>query len=805
MCTNLNAGRGSLIVVALLWSCIWPREARGQEGWSGDAVTVSSPVFNPPATPGPRLAVDRNGNATAIWAQGESSTAVIQTSRYVAASQTWTPPALRSMPGEASGPNVAADASGNVVALWRRFDGAHHRIQAARYLDASDTWTVPVDLSAPGHHSAFAQVAVDPDGNAIALWWTELTASTGVVRTTRFSAATGTWSGVRDLVTADAIFASIAIACDPAGNAMTVFALDDDLYWAWYVAATDHWTGPGRFSSGGGGSPDVAMDADGNAIAVWVHSSGVTYGARFARALESWLLPTLIADSAVASPRIALNAAGDGQAVWVRTVGTQNLVEAMLYSATARTWTGPTVLSDAGSAYPAVDVAVDASGNALAVWSRAYAQPCGFLCLQGARYVAAARMWTLTDDLSHPLQAAYNPQVQFDGHGNAVTVWGQSSMGYSATQARTWRATPRAPTVTGVGAAPGALTLAFLPPETSEPQFVAVNYAYSIDDGATWTTRDPASTASPLIVGGLQDGIPYAVRLRAINAAGAAAVSAGVVAVAGAGPHTPSGLVTTSVTGNLVTLEWSAPSAGLVPATYVVEGGISPGEVLASLPTSSMAPRFTFVAPTGAFYVRVHAVAEGVRSGPSNEILLVVNLSAPPSAPAGLLGLVNGAGLTLSWTNTFAGGAPTSLWLTVTGAITTVLPLPMGETFTYSNVPPGTYTLAVVAANAAGVSPPSNAVSLTFPSPCGGSPQVPTNVSVWRDGPAVSMSWSPPASGPAVSSYVAYVSGAYVGSFTTTGRILSGAAAPGNYTLSVAAANACGTGVASASQTVIVP
>jgi hypothetical protein len=129
----------------------------------------------------------------------------------------------------------------------------------------------------------------------------------------------------------------------------------------------------------------------------------------------------------------------------------------------------------------------------------------------------------------------------------------------------------------------------------------------------------------------------------------------------------------------------------------------------------------------------------------------------------------------------------------------------MGETFTYPDVPAGTYRLAVVAANAGGVSPPSNAVTLTLPGPCGGSPQAPSNVRVWRDGPIVSMSWSPPASGPAVSSYIAYVSGAYVGSFTTTGRILTGAAGPGTYSLSVAAANVCGTGVASAIQTVIVP
>ena len=90
------------------------------------------------------------------------------------------------------------------------------------------------------------------------------------------------------------------------------------------------------------------------------------------------------------------------------------------------------------------------------------------------------------------------------------------------------------------------------------------------------------------------------------------------------------------MTGNLVTLEWAPPSAGLVPMAYVVEGGLAPGEVLASLSTGSAAPRFSFVAPTGAFYVRVHAVADDLRSGPSNEVRLVVNVPAPPFASSSL-------------------------------------------------------------------------------------------------------------------------------------------------------------------------
>ena len=74
------------------------------------------------------------------------------------------------------------------------------------------------------------------------------------------------------------------------------------------------------------------------------------------------------------------------------------------------------------------------------------------------------------------------------------------------------------------------------------------------------------------------------------------------------------------MTGNLVTLRWNAPLTGLVPTNFVLAGGVLPAEVLASIPTNSAAPIFTFVAPTGSFFVRVHTVSGVEQSGPSNEI-----------------------------------------------------------------------------------------------------------------------------------------------------------------------------------------
>jgi hypothetical protein len=103
------------------------------------------------------------------------------------------------------------------------------------------------------------------------------------------------------------------------------------------------------------------------------------------------------------------------------------------------------------------------------------------------------------------------------------------------------------------------------------------------------------------------------------------------------------------------------------------------------------------------------------------------------------------------------------------------------------------------------MSAPSNTVTLSFPNPCAGVPLAPTNLQTWKVGNTIFLAWSAPAGGPAVTSYTVWVSGAYVGSFGTTGRTLSGVAGPGSYVISVSAGNACGAGPATPPQTVVMP
>ena len=264
----------------------------------------------------------------------------------------------------------------------------------------------------------------------------------------------------------------------------------------------------------------------------------------------------------------------------------------------------------------------------------------------------------------------------------------------------------------------------------------------------------------------------------------------------------PTGLYAESIAGNVVTLRWTPPAFGLTPDNYVLEGGVNPGAVLASIPTGSAAPTYTFVAPTGAFHVRMHTASGASRSAASNEIRIFVNVPQPPSAPANLLGMVNGNAVALAWKNTFAGGAPASLVLDVTGSLTTTIPLGLANGFSFAGVPPGTYTLSLRALNGAGASPSSNAVTLTFPGACSGVPQAPSNLLAHRVGSTIFVSWDPAAAGPAPTAFILNVSGSFVGSFGTTGRALSGVVAPGSYTFNVVAQNPCGNGPATAPVTV---
>lgn len=113
------------------------------------------------------------------------------------------------------------------------------------------------------------------------------------------------------------------------------------------------------------------------------------------------------------------------------------------------------------------------------------------------------------------------------------------------------------PVIDSVKPADRMLRVYFTPPSSVSGAPI-VNYAYSINDGAQWTTRVPASLAVPLVIGGLQNGNTYRIRIRALSSGASGTASAAVTGVPATTPSSPMDIRMTPANGS-ATLEFRAP------------------------------------------------------------------------------------------------------------------------------------------------------------------------------------------------------------------------------------------------------
>jgi titin len=197
----------------------------------------------------------------------------------------------------------------------------------------------------------------------------------------------------------------------------------------------------------------------------------------------------------------------------------------------------------------------------------------------------------------------------------------------SPTVAGTPRSTPAAPTITTVTAGDQELTVAFTAP-ASDGGAVVTNYEYSTDDGATWTPRTPASTASPFAIGSLTNGTAYQVRIRAVNVAGPGAGSNPAPGVPRSLPGAPA---IASITGGdqQITVAFSAPASdGGAPITnyeYSLDDGLT---WITRTPGSAASPMVIAGLASGTTYgVRLRAV-NAAGPGPASPAV-----NGTPAAP----------------------------------------------------------------------------------------------------------------------------------------------------------------------------
>jgi hypothetical protein len=247
-------------------------------GW-GDINRLDS---TPRGTRDARIALNPAGNAIVSWTQLDlAGRSRVFANRYVNGAGSGIPVRIDNVAASinASDSRVGIDAAGNAMAIYRfEVTTTNDAIGATRYVVGTG-WTPPVTIDTSNTEIDEAQVAVDPAGNALAVW-IEVDV-TKEIWANRFTVGTG-WGTAQRLAVATASTEGLQVAMDRAGNAVAV--------WMQYVPGVNDSTEimALRYVAGAGWGtalsidnetddvidPHLAFDASGNAVVVWLSYDG---------------------------------------------------------------------------------------------------------------------------------------------------------------------------------------------------------------------------------------------------------------------------------------------------------------------------------------------------------------------------------------------------------------------------------------------------------------------------------------------------------------------------------------------------
>jgi hypothetical protein len=279
---------------------------------------------------------------------------------------------------------VIYDSNGNALVLWQQVDGTSYHIYYSWLTTGATTWSAPVRLDTTVGNAGSSQLAADAHGNVVALWTQTDSAQTDAIYhvwSSVYISSTAAWSPpavVGNDPTLHAIFPSIA--CNADGTAEALWVLFDGSIWSNQYGPVAGWGAAKLVEAGGNGNqaPQMAIDPSGNVIAIWERmdpntpTSHIRYSALPAGGSWSPSAQVSAMDAGTPEntevPQIAFNARGEALAIWSRFVdGHVNARSAVYTPGTA--WGAPV---DAGNTADIDEpaLAVAPNGNAVAAWQQ---------------------------------------------------------------------------------------------------------------------------------------------------------------------------------------------------------------------------------------------------------------------------------------------------------------------------------------------------------------------------------------------------------------------------------------------------
>jgi hypothetical protein len=352
---------------------------------------VDSPKAHGEGDMGVVTAVNASGKAIVAWVQA-TYTGNFRVQAVVRAAGATTFGAVQTLTAEgedAAVPAVAMNAAGAAVLVWRRHEAATQswQVQGAALSDAGTTFSA---LNGGGNISSEpddgffvpppVRVAIAPSGASVVTWESEGASHVAVARWARLGPGEAAFAAPHDL-------GAVTLAPDVAAGDGGGFALT----WVTGSGGTGATVSLARASTGDfGAATPVAttpgsfvdtragVDAAGSTIVAVLGTTEATFGAKRRVAVTtcpaastcpapSWLTAGGQDASGI---DLAVNASGDAVAAWSRSNGTRELIEASL-RAHGGSWDAPVFISGSGQAAHAPTVGIDGGGNVTAAWTAA--------------------------------------------------------------------------------------------------------------------------------------------------------------------------------------------------------------------------------------------------------------------------------------------------------------------------------------------------------------------------------------------------------------------------------------------------
>jgi len=386
-----------------------------------------------PATD-PQIAFDGSGNALAVWEQDDGTRLNIRANRYSPDTGWGNAQSIEAEnAGDARSPQIAFDGSGNALVVWAQDDGTRFNIRAIRYTPDGGWGTAQTIEANNAGDARSPQIAVDGEGNALAVW-RQNDGTRSNIRANRYNPEHG-WNDTAETIETDDAGGAIdpQLAADAEGNALAVWAQHDgtrynvranrfDANNGWGIAETIE-----TDNDGDAVDPQVAYDRAGNALAVWDQFDGARYNVRANRfdADNGWgTAETIETDNAgdAILPQVAFDGSGNAMAVWAQMDGTRFNIRANRFDADNGWGTAETIEDDNDGDASDPQIAFDGAGHALAVWEQSDGSR---INIRVNRYTSDSG-WNAADSIETDNTGdARDPQVAFDSSGRALVVWEQ--------------------------------------------------------------------------------------------------------------------------------------------------------------------------------------------------------------------------------------------------------------------------------------------------------------------------------------------------------------------------------------------